>query len=235
MQNPTRHQCLIYEGPPSRHLPALVAVMKQKLQENHRCLYFDSPPMLAGLRSFLAAGDVDVLAELGKGSLVLSSDQGHLVAGKFDVDRMIETLKSAVQQALQDGYSGLWATGDMTWEFGPKRDFSKLVEYEWKLEDFIRQNSALGGICLYHSDTLPRDAMRQGLATHHSLFVNETLSRINPHFIPPDLFNEESASGPEFDSALDEVCRYDSKTENRPTSAIGPGSSPGSSFPPPEA
>ena len=35
------------------------------------------------------------------------------------------------RRALDDGYSGLWATGDMSWEFGPAKDFSMLLEYEW--------------------------------------------------------------------------------------------------------
>jgi hypothetical protein len=42
--------------------------------------------------------------------------------------RMLGILSAAVDQALNDGYQGRWATGDMSWEFGPERDFSKLVE-----------------------------------------------------------------------------------------------------------
>src|SRR5215472_13815975 len=40
-----RHQCFIYEGARSRDLPAVMATIKQKLRENHRCLYLDSPPI----------------------------------------------------------------------------------------------------------------------------------------------------------------------------------------------
>jgi hypothetical protein len=32
---------------------------------------------------------------------------------------MMAKLEDAVTQALADGYKGLWATGDMGWEFGP--------------------------------------------------------------------------------------------------------------------
>jgi len=71
-----------------------------------------------------------VAREVGKGSLVLSSDQGHLVDGHFDVDKMIRGLEEAVPQALSDGYLGLWATGDMTWEFGSRKETAKLLEYE---------------------------------------------------------------------------------------------------------
>ena len=48
---------------------------------------------------------------------------------------MIATLTDALDQACSDGHDGLWACGDMTWEFGPNRDFSKLLEYEYRLED----------------------------------------------------------------------------------------------------
>jgi len=46
-------------------------------------------------------------------------------------------LEAAVRQALSDGYRGLFATGDMTWEFGPDRDFKKLPEYELALQELF--------------------------------------------------------------------------------------------------
>jgi hypothetical protein len=200
-----RHQCLIYEGSPSRNLPSLVATIKQKLKENNRCLYLDSPPMVAGMRSYLAAAGVDVVSEMDKATLVLSSAQAHLVGGRFDVEMMIQTLQDAVAQALRDGYDGLWASGDMTWEFGPKNDFSKLLEYEWALEEFIRTHAALSGICLYHGDTLPREALHNGLLTHQCIFVNETLSKINPHFVPQTVGIHGAATVSELDWTLDRL------------------------------
>jgi hypothetical protein len=83
MEPAPRHQCLIYEGAPSRHLPALAAVMLQKLQQDYRCLYLNSLPMVAGMRSYLAAAGVDVAHQVGKASLVLSSDQRHLAGGRL--------------------------------------------------------------------------------------------------------------------------------------------------------
>jgi hypothetical protein len=179
-----RHQCLLYSGSPARHLPALAALMRRKLEERHRCLYVDSPPMVAGIRSFLSAAGVEVACEVGKGSHILSFDQGHLVDRHFDVDLMLRSLEEAVEQALDDGYLGLWATGDMTWEFGSRKEMAKLLEYEWKLEDLFRRQPSLCGICQYHLDTLPPEAVRQGLLTHPSIFINQTLSRLNPHYLP---------------------------------------------------
>jgi hypothetical protein len=182
MEPTSRHQCLIYEGSPARHLPALTALIRQKLSENHRCLYLNSPPMVAGMRSYLYAAGVDVPKEVMRGSLVLSSDRGYLKNGSFDIDRMLILLNDAVTQALKVGYEGLWATGDMSWEFGPERNFCKLLEYEWRLEELFQAQPALYGICQYHADTLPREIMRHGLITHPTICINETLSRLNAHY-----------------------------------------------------
>jgi hypothetical protein len=181
MQSPSRHQCLIYSGSPAQHLPALGALMRGKLEERHRCLYLDSPPLVTGIRSYLSAAGVDVAREIESGSLVLSSDQGHVVD---NVELMLRALEDAVQQALNDGYLVLCATGDMTWEVGSRKELAKLLEYEGKLEELFRRRPFLCGICQYHADSLPAEAVGQGLLTHPSLFINQTLSRVNPRYLP---------------------------------------------------
>src|SRR5262249_23740137 len=98
-----RHQCLIYAGPPSKQLPALGSVIMDKLKSGSRCLYLNSPPMVAGLRSYLATAGLDVASEVQKGALVLSSDQGHLRNCGFDVESMLDMLKNAIEQAAKDG------------------------------------------------------------------------------------------------------------------------------------
>ncbi|MBA3394035.1 MAG: MEDS domain-containing protein [Deltaproteobacteria bacterium] len=183
MSSGTRHQCMIYDGSPSRMLPALVATIRQRLDARARCMYINSPSMVAGLRSQLYAAGTDVESELARGSLVLVSDNSHLVDGRFEVNRMIDLLVAAVQSALADGYAGLFATGDMTWEFGPEKRFSKLLEYECRLEQVFREQPALSGICQYHRDLLPREAVREGVVSHASVFINDTLSRLNPLYV----------------------------------------------------
>lgn len=205
MEPSSRHQCLIYAGPPSRHLSALAVTLRAKLNRNYRCLYLNSPPMVAGIRSYLASTGVDVGAEMDRGSLLLSAGQGHLVGGRFDVGRMLDTLGDALSQALHDGYAGLWATGDMTWEMGPEKDFSKLMDYEWRLEEFFRLHPELSGICQYHAETLPREALRQGLMAHRSIFVNETLSLVNPRYLRAEAFTDGAASHAEIEAALEQM------------------------------
>ena len=129
--------------------------MRGKLNANYRCLYFNTVPMVAGMRSYLSAAGVNVAEVIHKGSLVLSSDQRHLRDDEFVPDLMLSMLGDAVDAATSDGFAGLWASGDMTWEFGPKRNFTKLIEYEFGLEEMFRKRPTLCGVCQYHADTLP--------------------------------------------------------------------------------
>lgn len=188
----------------------LAIIMRQKMQQNHRCFYLNSAPMVASMRSALEAAGVDVAQEVEATSLILSSSREYLIDGKtFDADRMIAMLEDSLQKSLVDGYAGLWATGDMTWEFGPERDFSKLVEYEWRLEGFLRTHAQIGGICQYHADTLPQEALRKGLLTHRGVFTSETLSMINPHYLPAESFPSEPAGEPELDIFLHRLCNQE--------------------------
>jgi hypothetical protein len=198
-----RHRCMIYDGPPSRMLPALVATIRGNLDAHVRCMYLNSPAMVAGLRSALYAAGTDVERELARGTLVLGSDDAHLIGGRFDVGAMIDMMEAAVRTALADGYAGLFATGDMTWEFGPEKDFSKLLQYEWRLEQLFHKHAALSGICQYHCDLLPHEAVLEGLVSHASLFINDTISRLNPHYVLAHAPNERRATArPALDDAL---------------------------------
>src|SRR6478752_4939357 len=125
MEHIPRHQCLIYDGPPSQKLRAVASILQHKLNEGYRCLYLNSAPMVAGMRSTLAAMGMDVTYEIAKARLVLSSEPVSS-GNEFDCEMMLGKLEDFLDQALNDGYKGLWATGDMTWEFGPSKDFSKL-------------------------------------------------------------------------------------------------------------
>jgi hypothetical protein len=210
MASPARHQCLIYSGSPEQLLPGLAAETLKKLYEHNRCVHLNSPAMLAGLETHLAALGVSMEQECAQGSLVLMPRQDHLVNGRFDADSMLKTLEEAIDGALNDGYRGLWASGDMSWEFGPQKDFKDLLEYEWRLEELFRRRCGLSGICQYNGDTLPREAMREGLESHTSLFVNETLSMVNPYYVQRPLITHGSMTITTLDSAIEDLCRLGS-------------------------
>ena len=179
-----RHQCLIYSGPPSDQLKSLALHIRKRLEAAYRCLYLNSPEMVAGIRAYLTSSGIDVHEAVTAGRLILSSDQSHLINGVFDGERMLNMLKAEVDRALKDGYVGLWASGDMAWEFGPAADYDQLVEYERGLEEIFQSHPSLCGVCQYHADTMPQEAVAHGITLHPGIFVNETLSRANLEYVP---------------------------------------------------
>lgn len=61
----------------------------------------------------------------------------------------------------------------------------------------------------YHADTLPDDAVRQGLTAHPSVFLNKTLTLINPYYIRPESFTHESIDNPELSISQSRLCKFD--------------------------
>jgi hypothetical protein len=207
MDQNARHRCLLYRGAPSLQLPLLARVIQDKLEQNFRCLYLNSPAMVAGMRSYLAAAGVDVAHASLRGNLMVTSERHHLVDEKtFSVERMMQALEQALDDALNSGYAGLWATGDMTWELGPEIGSGKLLEYEWRLEEFMHTHPELSGICQYHIDSLPAASVRGGLSAHSEVFVNETLSLINPHYMSSETAARLMVHSSTADGFVDEVC-----------------------------
>lgn len=201
MNSASHHQCLIYEGSPAQQFPALASILDRKMKENYRCLYWASPSMASDFRSFLIAQGIDVERETARGTLLFTSGQDHLLDGRqFDAKSTVQMLATMLEQSLRDGYEGFWGTGDIAWEFGPNRDFSKLVEYENQLDNYFSQNANIGGVCQYCADTLPRDVVRKGLLTHPRLIVDESSSLASFWYSPVT-----SLQNPELESELDSV------------------------------
>jgi hypothetical protein len=200
-----RHQCCVYEGAIAMTLMTIATIIGEKLKQKISCFYLNSPQMITSLKFCLPAVGVNVDAEIDRGALLLSSDQEHTADGRFDVDRMLLSLEDKTEEALKDGYKALWASGDMAWELGPHCSVRKLLEYEWKLEQLLRRQPALSGICQYDATTLPRDLVRHGVAAHRSIFVDETRSQVNLHYLAPS--DSDIILHPEIDGIIDRLCR----------------------------
>jgi hypothetical protein len=201
-----RHRCLLHDGASPRQLSAVATVMRDKLEENHRCIYFDSPSRIAELRPSLESAGIRTEREVMERRLLLCCNQQHLPGGEFYPERMIRSLEIALEQAVDDGYDGLWASGDVAWEMGPQMDCSTLWDYERRLEMFIRENAEFSGICQYHVGILGRRAVRQGLLTHQSIFVSENLSMINPYFLECGSSYDGAAHPLLLDAAIGRLC-----------------------------
>src|SRR5437016_4374270 len=106
-----RHSCLVTQGMFPHALPTITAFLKQGLKDGHQALFLGHPRDVAEVHWDLALNGLDVISEIQRRSLILTSDRSHLQNGRFDVQEMLARGRSSVDQALNYGYKGLYAVG----------------------------------------------------------------------------------------------------------------------------
>ena len=178
------HVCGLYSTP-EEQLTAAIEYIRAGLDRGERCLYVCCEHALNDFRAALERSGINVAAEEKRGALMLlTKHQGHLAGGTFDPDKMISMLKAAVEDALNAGFSGLAAAGDMTWLLDEAPGSEKLAEYEARLNHFYENNHALG-LCLYNRTKLPDAALDHGLATHRYIRIEGPILLNNPFYEDP--------------------------------------------------
>ena len=134
---PGDHLCLIYRSAAERSA-TLVPFVEQALAAEARFLSIADAESTRALEQALAAAGVAVGAERERGSLLLLETR-DLVAGAFEPHAMIDVLRQAEQQALDDGWSGL----RIAWQ-AEGADAGRLVEYEALLNRFLAASRSIG-------------------------------------------------------------------------------------------
>jgi hypothetical protein len=133
------------------------------------------------LRAALRSQKLDVDEVLARGGLLEAThEDAHLAGGHFDAERMIRLLNDAVETALNRGFTGLRACGDMSWLLEEPSGFEQVVEYEALLNELFRGVRALG-MCLYDRTLMPPNLLDHALATHSTAFLDGT-HVVNPFY-----------------------------------------------------
>ena len=180
------HVCTLYSTP-EEQLNAAIEYIRGGLTRGERCLYICCEHDVKQFRRALIDAGIDADAEERRTALILlTKHDGHLKDGAFDPAAMIKTLTAAVSDALEAGFAGLCAAGDMTWLLDEAPGSDRLVEYESQLNHFYKSNRALG-LCQYNRKTLPAAVLDPCLATHQHLRGDGPILLSNPFYEQPEL------------------------------------------------
>ena len=178
------HVCTLYSNR-DEQLSAAIAYLQAGLDRGERCLYVCCEHSPDEFRDGLRAAGIDVEREEARGALLLlTKHDGHLKGGSFDPDKMISMLHAAVQDALDAGFSGLCAAGDMSWLLDEADGSERIAEYEARLNEFYPSQKALG-LCLYNRSRLPAATLDHGLATHPHVRIGGNILLDNPFYEEP--------------------------------------------------
>jgi signal transduction histidine kinase/ActR/RegA family two-component response regulator len=179
------HLCLIYESAAEK-TAALVPFFKTGLAAGERCLYVGHVSDRRRLERALLDHGVDVTPEIDRGALVLlTRPQDWLPAGEFEPGAMMDLLRQAEQQALDDGFSGLRASWDMEWVLDGNPGAARLVEYEAHLNRFLA-GSRTSALCRYARSRSSAALIETILHTHPLAVLGDQVCP-NCYYEPPGM------------------------------------------------
>jgi hypothetical protein len=188
------HVCTLYSNR-NEQLAAAIEYIRGGLGRGERCLYVCCEHTPDEFRAGLRLGGIDVEAAESRGALLLlTKHDGHLKGGCFDPDKMITMLHGAVQDALDAGFAGLCAAGDMSWLLDEAQGSERIAEYEARLNAFYPTSKALG-LCLYNRNKLPQATLDHSLATHPYVRLEGNLLLENPFYEEPEQAAFRSSDG----------------------------------------
>jgi PAS domain S-box-containing protein len=200
------HLCLIYERP-QEQFSAILPFMKIGLERGEKCLYIGDTNTIATVGNAMRTQGIDVDAAIRQGRLTITkNDEIYPLRGDFDADRMIGKMTEAAKAARTAGLSALRWVGEMTWVAGIDPRPERLIEYEAKLNDFLRDNDALA-ICQYNRKLFPPEVILDVLRTHPTVVYGDLISN-NPYYVPPHDFLQPHQAEREVQRLLNNIQTY---------------------------
>lgn len=187
------HICGLYETE-DEQLAVAAEYVIEGLRSGARVLYVGADAAaLDRFRAVLHYRRVNVASVVKRRALLeMTHDQAHLAGGSFDAERMLHMLNDAVEVALNDGFGGLRACGDMSWLLREPEGAEQVVAYEAFLNSFF--HSVRGAaMCQYDRRRLPAHLVDSALATHSSAIV-ERIHKPNPFYRPSSIAISRAAA-----------------------------------------
>ena len=181
------HLVMLYRnGDTERIIAAYVAA---SLMRNERCMYIkgdtDTEIMLLNLSEL-----VDYKQAIKDGQLfILDKSEAYSKHGAFVPDRMIELLQNEANKAIDNGYSGLSVTGEISWVLDYEDGRERIIEYEWKLNDRVFGYYPVTALCRYNLDNFSPSMIKSIIELHPYIFYENQINE-NPYYVAPEGFRD---------------------------------------------
>jgi excisionase family DNA binding protein len=102
---------------------------------------------------------------------VLPPSQTYLLPGRFDAQRMLDFIETAIQAGLEAGHKRVLMTGEMTWSLQGTPGAEEMAAYEEKLNPLVDKYPAVTIVCQYDLKRFSGDIILDALLTHPSILV----------------------------------------------------------------
>ena len=180
------HICLIYDSQ-EEQLAMPVPSIRMGLDRGEKCIFIAPEKTVSDVSEALHAIGIDVDEAVNSGRLAVASQEDtYLRNGHFEPDKMIRFLADALEPAIASGFSGLRVVGEMTWALGGDLGTGPLIEYEAKLNYFVRDNP-VAVTCQYDRNRFSPEVILNVIRTHPIVIYGNFVCS-NPYYVPPEEF-----------------------------------------------
>ena len=179
------HLCLIYESR-EEWLEAVVPFILSGLEHGEKCIYVVDANTAREIKAILKEAGLAVDEAEAKGQLsIIHERDTYTRGGFFDPDLMIGLLRSETEKALQESYSALRVTSEMSWALRDYSGAERVLEYEAKLNKDLFPAYPCVALCQYDRWKFNPDTIKGVVLTHPLLIRGGQVYR-NFYYIEPD-------------------------------------------------
>jgi two-component system, sensor histidine kinase PdtaS len=208
---PGDHVCCIYDTD-EEHQNIITPFLRKGLEQNEKVYYIVDARDPKTIINYLKTDDVDVKYYQKKGQFnILSSTNTYLKGGVFEPDGMMSILSYETQKALDEGYTALRFTGEMSWALRGLPGSERLIEYEDKLDTFSIGSKFLA-ICQYDRRCFSKELFHDMLVIHPFAIIGTSVYN-NFYYVPPKERAKENQSGKKPNSWISNLMDYKATEE----------------------
>lgn len=163
----------------AEQLETVIPFIAIGLERNERCLYIAEDHTPFEICRHLQEFGVDVQEAQKTSALsVVTKHETYLRHGAFQPDKMIGDLCNAVQSALDMGFTGLRAAGELSWALDLPSALAQMVKYEEELEEHF--HSKFAALCQYDESRYPVYIIERMKSVHPISFCGGEMKRKSP-------------------------------------------------------
>jgi len=163
-----RHISLFFRDP-DEQWQLLRPYLLAHLRDNNPVLYIQDSTPPERLLGWLHAEGLPVDELRARALLqVLPPHQAYLLAGRFDVQRMLAFMESAILAAYAAGHTRVLLTGEMTWSLAGPPGAERMMAYEALLNPLVEKYPTATIICQYDLKRFDAISVLDALLTHPS-------------------------------------------------------------------
>lgn len=209
MVNPGDHLVVLYRNE-EEAISSIVPYVTESILRGEKCIYITGMSNLNPIKDRLKEKFDLAKAVEKKQFIILRNDEAYSKSGTFNPDKMIELLIEETNKAISEGFSGLSVTGEISWVLNYEDGFDRIIEYEWKLNEYLFNEYPVSSLCRYNMNKFSNEMIINIIQLHPFISMGNIVYE-NPFFLPSEGYLENDVAKYQVETWLENIVNYTNK------------------------